>query len=135
MKVTFIIHLVYGIGNKTFYDSVYRKIKTNIYDLAHSLFCCTNENMYESFPGYYKHLNSNILKSNCFFSQCHRYCLSSSEMYVCQKLKKTVHKSIIVLPDCAMPLFLFNWFHTCNIARYKCIFPKYNRFEGYYLGY
>jgi len=27
MKVIFIMHLVYGIGNKTFYGCVYRKIK------------------------------------------------------------------------------------------------------------
>ena len=47
MKVIFIMHLVYGIGNKTFYGCIYRKIKD-----PHILDELTQyENRYESLPG------------------------------------------------------------------------------------
>ena len=47
MKVIFIMHLVYGIGNKFFYGCIYRKVKD-----PHILDELTQyENRYESLPG------------------------------------------------------------------------------------
>jgi hypothetical protein len=52
MKVIFIMHLVYGIGNKTFYGCIYRKIKGPLILGELPQWCCINKNRKDGLPGY-----------------------------------------------------------------------------------
>ena len=52
MKIIFIMHLVYGIGNKIFYGCAYRKIKDPHILGELPQWCCINKNRKDGLPGY-----------------------------------------------------------------------------------
>ena len=54
MKVIFIIQLVYGIGNKTFYGCVYRKIKDPLILGELPEWCSISKNRKDGLPWYLK---------------------------------------------------------------------------------